>query len=274
MIRYNKVTNDKINKTVRNYNAKISRLAKKNPYLALPEKITKEEIKEMSNTRKDLNRNLKRLQRFSKRGAENTVILPSGEMVSAYELAEIKRETTRVRRNLTKRINELSKITPTVEGKKQDYTLAEMGDMRLNNMIAKRNRLKKDYEKLMKGIDDMSFREYNKFLNKTINKQNYQTDIFRENYLDKMLFREAYLIGYDNEKIKVIKEKMSKLTNKQFLEAFDTEKTIQMVRDLYPKKGREAENYFTFEEQLTEVYDSLYENIDSIVADYSGAISA
>ena len=82
------------------------------------------------------------------------------------------------------------------------------------------------------------------------------------------------MIGYDSEKIKVIKEKMSKLTNKQFLEAFDTEKTIQMVRDLYPKKGHEAENYFTFEEQLTEVYDSLYENIDNIIADYSGAISA
>ena len=86
MIRYNKELVNNINKTVRNYNAKINRLAKLNPSLALPEKVSARSIKNASDTRKELLRNLNKLRRFSARGAEDTIILPSGELVSKYEL--------------------------------------------------------------------------------------------------------------------------------------------------------------------------------------------
>ena len=267
MIRYNKALNDKISKTVRNYNAKISRLEKKNPYLALPDKITATSVKNMSDTRKDLNRELSKLKRFSKRGAENTIMLPSGEMVSAYELAELKRESARLQRNLTRRINKLASIKPKVAGIEQDYTYAEMGDMRLNNMIAKRNALKNFKSKLTSGED---VKKYMKLIETTRNKQNYQINIFKNNYLDKMLFAEAYMIGYDQDKINVIKEKMSTLSNKDFLNAFDNEKLFQMIRDMYPKASG-GSDYFVFEEQLTDVYDELYNQIDDIVKTYSSA---
>ena len=102
MIRYNKELINDINKTVRNYNAKINRLQKINPSLALPEKVTATSIRNMSDSRKELNRTLASLKRFSKRGAENTIILPSGEMISNYELGELKRESARLQRNLTR----------------------------------------------------------------------------------------------------------------------------------------------------------------------------
>ena len=267
MIRYNKTLNDKINKTVRNYNAKINRLARTNPYLALPEKITATKIKKQSDTRKDVERKLKSLQRFSRRGAENTVMLPSGELISNYELAELKRESARLQRNLTRRINKLASIKPKVAGVEQDYTYAEMGDMRLNNMIAKRNALKNMKNKLTTG-EEIS--RYAKLIETTRNKQNYQINIFKNNYLDKMLFAEAYMIGYDRDKINVIKEKLSSLSNKDFLSAFDNEKLFQMVRDLYPK-ATSTGDYFVFEEQLTDVYDELYNQIDDIVKTYSSA---
>ena len=235
--------NTKLTKVVRNYNAKISRLEKSNLSLALPEKVSVRQIKQNSGNRKDILRTLESLKRFSKRGAEETIILPSGEFISKYELNELKRESARLKRNMTKRINNLASTKPKVAGVEQDYTYAEMGDMRLNNLIAKRNALRSLDKSLGKST---SLKDYIKFLNKTKNKQSYQVDIFKTNYLDKMLFSQAYFIGYDNEKL------------------------IQMIRDMYQDLTKTG-NYFIFEEQLTNVYDELYNNIDNIVSDYSSA---
>ncbi|MEE3324819.1 MAG: hypothetical protein VZR33_05740 [Methanosphaera sp.] len=259
--------NSKLTKVVRNYNAKITRLSKINPSLALPEKTSVRKIKQESGNRQEILRTLNALKRFSKRGVEETVILPTGELVSKYELNELKRESARLKRNLTKRINTLASTKPKVAGIEQDYTYAEMGDMRLNNMIAKRNALRSFDKSLGKTT---SVKDYMKFLTKTRNKQNYQIDIFKSNYLDKMLFSQAYFIGYDDEKIKVIKDKLGNLSNKDFLKAFDNEKLIQMIRDMYQDLTKTG-NYFIFEEQLTNVYDELYNNIDNIVSDYSSA---
>lgn len=259
--------NTKLTKAVRNYNAKISRLQKTNPSLALPDKVSVRQIKQISGNRAEVLRTLNSLKRFSKRGAEETIVLPSGELISKYELEELKRESARLKRNMTKRINILASTKPKVAGIEQDYTYAEMGDMHLNNLIAKRNALRNLDKNLGK---DINIKDYINFLKKTRNKQNYQIDIFKSNYLDKMLFSQAYFIGYDQEKIKTIKEKLNTLSNKDFLKAFDNEKLIQMIRDMYQDLTKSG-NYFIFEEQLTNVYDELYNNIDNIVSDYSSA---
>jgi RNA polymerase sporulation-specific sigma factor len=184
----------------------------------------------------------------------------------SYKIYEIKEKYFK-EKGIEITINELAKIKPKVAGVEQDYTYAEMGDMRLNNMIAKRSALRS----MGKSIGTTTgIKDYIKFLQKTRNKQNYQIEIFKNNYLDKMLFAQAYFIGYDQEKIKTIKEKLSKLSNKQFLDAFDNEKLLQMVRDKYPKASEQMD-YFVFEEELTMVYDELYNNIDDIVSTYSSA---
>ena len=266
MIRYNKELVNEINKTVRNYNAKINRLSKINPSLALPEKVSARSIKNISDNRKELNRNLEKLKRFSKRGAEDTIILPSGEFVSVYEIKELKRESARLQRNLTRRINELASTTPKVAGIKQDYTYAEMGDMRLNNMIAKRDTLKRMSKKITKGGD---LKNFIKLIETTRNKQAYQISIFKNNYIDKMLMYQAYSIGYDQNKINEIKEKLNRLSDKDFLKFFDEEKIVQMVRDKYQdSKAMSGDTYFSFEEQMRDIFNELYDNIDEYLKDY------
>lgn len=267
MIRYNKELVEKINKTVRNYNAKINRLQKINPSLALPEKVTARSIRNMSESRKQLDKTLASLKRFSKRGAEDTIVLPSGEFISVYELKELKRESARLQRNLTRRINELADITPKVAGVKQDYTYAEMGDMRLNNMIAKRDTLKRMSKGLTKGGD---LKNFIKLLETTRNKQNYQISIFKNNYIDSMLTNQAYAIGYDSNKINDIKAKLNKLSDKDFLRFFDEEKVVQMVRDKYIDASKlKGETYFSYEDEMREIFDELYDNIDNYLKDYS-----
>lgn len=266
MIRYNKELVNNINKTVRNYNAKINRLAKLNPSLALPEKVSARSIKNASDTRKELLRNLNKLKRFSVRGAEDTIILPSGELVSKYELNELKRESARLQRNLTRRINELAGTTPKVAGIKQDYTYAQMGDMRLNNMIAKRDTIKRMSKTLSSGGN---LKNFMKLLETTRNKQNYQISIFRNNYIDKMLTYQAYSIGYDSEKLNVIKAKLNKLSDKDFLKFFDEEKIVQMVRDKYIDTSKlKGDSYFSYEQEMTDIFDELYDNIDEYLKVY------
>lgn len=266
MIRYNKELINKINKTVRNYNAKINRLQKQNPTLSLPEKISAKSLKNISDTRTELNRNLQRLKRFSKRGAEENIVLPTGEIISNYELSELKRESARLQRNLTRRINELASTTPKVAGIKQDYNYAEMGDMRLNNMIAKRDTLARMNKNIRKTG---SLKNFAKLIETTRNKQNYQISIFRNNYIDKMLTYQAYAIGYDKEKINTIKEKLNRLSDKDFLRFFDEEKLVQMVRDKYIDSTKlKGDDYFSFESEMNNIFDELYENIDDYLKDY------
>ena len=71
-IRYHKKLNQEINRTIKNFNQKIARLEKQEREL-LPSKITKQELKNTSFTRAELQRKLKELQRFSKRGAEDII---------------------------------------------------------------------------------------------------------------------------------------------------------------------------------------------------------
>lgn len=266
MIRYNEELKNKITKTVRNYNAKINRLSKTNPALALPEKVTAKSIKNISENRTELMRNLAKLKRFSERGAENTIILPSGELISQYEINELKRESARLQRNLTRRINELASTTPKVAGIKQDYNYAQMGDMRLNNMIAKRDTLARMSKTLTKGGN---IKNFTKLLETTRNKQNYQISIFRNNYIDKMLTYQAYSIGYDNDKINEIKAKLNKLSDKDFLKFFDEEKLVQMIRDKYIDiRKLKGDDYFSFEQEMTDIYDELYNNLDDYLKDY------
>lgn len=267
MIRYNKELVNKINKTVRNYNAKITRLQKQNPALSLPEKISAKSLRNMSDSRQELNRNLNKLRRFSTRGIENNIILPSGEIISYYELSELKRESARLQRNLTRRINELASTTPKVAGIKQDYNYAEMGDMRLNNMIAKRDTLKRMSKNITKTG---SIKNFTKLISTTRNKQNYQISIFRNNYIDKMLTNQAYSVGYDKEKINAIKEKLNRLSDKDFLKFFDEEKLVQMVRDKYIDSTKlKGETYFSYENEMNNIFDELYNNLDEYLKEYS-----
>ena len=68
-IRWTESDNVQLRKTVKNFNAKISRLERKYPEIknVLPEKVSVEQMKELIDTRKDLKRELNALKRFSDR---------------------------------------------------------------------------------------------------------------------------------------------------------------------------------------------------------------
>lgn len=264
-IRYDKKLNQEINRTIKNFNQKIARLEKQEREL-LPLKISKTELKENSFTRIELKRKLKELQRFSSRGAEDIIETKGGVRLTQYELSNLKRETARVKRNITREINRLKVDKPKVFGKTQTSTFSEMGDSDYLNLVARRKVLEKDIKKL----DKRDFERFIKLVERTGKNQQYMNNIFKGNYF-KMLADLGYYYEYEYNKLEYIREKLMSLKSNQFLKLFKEDKSIRAILDYYPT----VTGKFNFidpndiKEDIFNLYDSLFNNIDEIIKDYA-----
>ena len=263
-IRYDKKLNQEINKTIKNFNQKIARLQKEEKQL-LPSKITKRDLKSEVYTRTELQRKLKELQRFSQRGVEEIITTKSGVRLTKYEIENIKRESARVKRNITRELNRLKTTNPKVFGKIQASTYSEMGDVDYLNLVARRQALEKDITRLSKE----ELQRYKKLVEKTGRNQQYMNSVFKENYFE-MLTDLGYYFKYDNDKLNKLKEKLMKLKPNDFLKLFKEDKSIRAILDYYPAitKNFSAINPDDIKEDVTNLYDNLIDNIDEIMQGY------
>lgn len=264
-IRYDKKLNQEINRTIKNFNQKIARLEKQDREL-LPTKITKKDLKSNVYTRTELRRKLRELQRFGKRGAEDIIETSGGVRLTKYELNEIKRENTRLKRNITREINRLKIEKPKVFGKVQTSTFSEMGDTDFLNLVARRKALEKDINKLSRD----EFERFNKLIKKTGRNQQYMNSVFKENYFN-MLTDLAYYFDYDNDKLNMLKQKLMSLKPNDFLKLFKEDKSIRAILDYYPvvTNSFNAINPDDIKEDVINLYDNLINNIDMIIQDYA-----
>lgn len=264
MIRYDKKLNQEINRTIKNFNQKIARLEKQDREL-LPSKITKKDLKSNVYTRTELYRKLKELQRFSNRGAEDIIATGGGARLTKYDYQNIKRENTRIKRNITREINRLRVEKPKVFGKIQSSTFSEMGDTDYLNLVARRKALEKDINKLSKE----ELERFRKLVEKTGKSQQYMNSIFKENYFE-MLTDLAYYFNYDNDKLNLLKQKLMKLKPNDFLKLFKDDKSIRAILDYYPvvTNSFNAINPDDIKEDVVNLYDNLIDNIDDIIKYY------
>ena len=264
-IRYDKKLNQEINRTIKNFNQKIARLEKQDREL-LPSKITKKDLKNSVYTRTELRRKLKELQRFGTRGAEDIIETRGGARLTKYDYQNIKRENTRIKRNITREINRLKVNKPKVFGKIQSSTFSEMGDSDYLNLVARRKALEKDINKLSR--DELE--RFTKLIEKTGRSQQYMNSIFKQNYFD-MLTDLAYYFDYDNDKLNILKQKLMNLKPNDFLKLFKEDKSIRAILDYYPivTNSFNAINPDDIKEDVINLYDNLINNIDMIIQDYA-----
>lgn len=269
-IRYDKKLNQEINRTIKNFNQKIARLEKEQRDL-LPSKITKKDLKSNVYTRTELKRKLKELQRFSTRGAEEVITTSGGVRLTKYVINEIKRENARIKRNITREINRLRIEKPKIFGKTQTSTFSEMGDSDYLNLVARRKALEKDINKLSR--DELE--RFTKLIEKTGRNQQYMNTVFKENYFG-MLTDLAYYYGYDNKKLNEMKKKLMKLKPNDFLRLFKEDKSIRAILDYYPIVTSNFDfntgmyvNRMDYQEDVMNLYDALYDNLDDILKDYA-----
>ena len=131
-IRWKPDDNQELRKAVKNFNAKISRLEKKDPQNkeALPEKITVKQIKELISTRQDLKRELNALQRFSKRGAEKIIEIPDTDYnlkTTKWQKEEMTRRTAISNRKRKRRLKEVAETEIKSRGEKLGYRRGDIG---------------------------------------------------------------------------------------------------------------------------------------------------
>lgn len=260
-IRYDKKLNKEINDTLRRYNNKIDRLARKHSNYILPQKVSKQDLMNISYTRADLQRRLNNLRKFNERGAEQTVITKSGYAISKYEMNYLKREQTRVKRNIRKDIEYYQTVKPKLYGKEQSETFARMGDTNYLNLLARYKDIDIDISSL--PVDELF--KYRQMLLNVGKDRNYLAENFKLNYLD-MITDLGYFANYDKKKLNELKSKLAQIDATKFYELYINERGIKEVTNYYYTKFKA--NKDVEDQKITDLYDDLISNIDYILKDY------
>lgn len=142
-IKWRESDTKELTRVVKNFNAKLSRLIKKNPEQAniLPSfyndktkqfenRITVNQLKDLIATRQDLNRELNALKRFSKRGAEDIVEAPDNDYnvrLTRWQRTEMNRRIGVINRKREMRKDRLRAIEMMQGDKNLGYTVGQFG---------------------------------------------------------------------------------------------------------------------------------------------------
>lgn len=254
-----------LKKVISKFNSKIKRLETVDREIGIPEKESITAIKDRVNSKWDLNREIDKLERFTKRNAEDLIKNKSGVVMTRWEFENIQREQKRLSARLLRDIERYGNIKPTEFGKEQSVTYAQMGDEKLSNLKARQKAISgKSVSKLNKA----QLKDLQTLLNKTAANYRKDKEIFYDNYLDGTLLNTAYFVGYDEKKIQYIKEKLGKLSPTQFTKAFEQEQALKDIQLRYDLTKEDGITPQVLENDITSTLDTLYENIDQIVDSY------
>lgn len=217
-IRWRETDNEELKRVVRNYNAKLNRLAKKDPKNknVLPEKITATQLKELINTRQDLKRELNSLKRFSRRGAEEIVVIPDTDYnlkTTKWQKTEMNRRIVIINRRRKRRREEFEQLEMTSRGEKLGYTKGDFGMGDVNEVALRpmksftRSMNQKDLKWKWKNILSESQSDY-------FDKKDYA---LRDNYI------KALETNFNEKDIKDVISKIKEMDIKDFLITFQAE---------------------------------------------------
>lgn len=225
-----------LRRVVRNFNAKLNRLEKKNPseakylpkfpkiemidgeeFVTFTNRLSVSQMKELIHTRQDLKRELNSLKRFSKRGAETLVQAPVTEYenvkLTKWQKTEMNRRVGYINRRRKKRLDEIKATEMTSRRQKLGYTRGEFGmgtfqEAKLSPMNAFTSKMD-SYDLKWKW---MSIR--------TESQTDYFTrtdEIMRQNYI------KGIKTHYDYERVKDIIEEIENMDIKEFLKVYEAE---------------------------------------------------
>jgi hypothetical protein len=254
-----------LQRAINKFNSKIKRLESVDREIDIPEKESIKAIKDRVNSKWDLNREIDRLERFTKRNAEDLIKNKSGVVMSRWEYENIQREQRRLSARLLREIERYGNIKPKEFGKEQSVTYAQMGDEKLSNLKARQKAIS---SKSISKLNRAQMKDLQTLLNKTAANYRKDKEIFYDNYIDGTLLNTAYFIGYDEEKIKYIKEKLSELSPTQFTKAFEQEQALKDIQLRYDLTKEDGITPQILENDISSTLDTLYENIDQIVDSY------
>ena len=209
---------DDLNKAVKNFNAKITRLEKKNPELknALPEKVSVRQIKQLVDNRNDVLREIKALQRFTKRGSEQIIDAPNNQYnlkLTKWQKEEMTRRTAIINRKRKVRRETIAEIEMTSRGKKLGYKRGDLG------MGSIEDNALKPFKAFPKSLN----RSELEYKWKNILKESQSTYWTKREQIHKDEYVKAMLQSYQYEDVKDIVDRIEKMDYKEFRKVFEAE---------------------------------------------------
>lgn len=131
-IRWSEADNQELARSVRNFNAKVKRLEEKykGSDVIIPERVSVKEMRELVNTRRDLQRELKSLQRFTERGSEKVITVPNTDnniQLTKWQKEEMSKRAGVINRKRTLRRKEHESKELENQGKSLGYTRGDIG---------------------------------------------------------------------------------------------------------------------------------------------------
>ena len=172
MIKWKQTDYLSLGRAVSNFNKQVNKLKSSESDLILPDVVDYSEIKSGITTRKELNRIISSLRRFSNPSKQKAIKLDSGIEITAWEYTELKSERRRAERRLTGELSGLEAISSFGTGNTRIneikstlqslYKLESMSGFEFNR-IRKRIKLQgaSDYEiKQAQRFKDNFIKEY------------------------------------------------------------------------------------------------------------------
>ena len=215
-IRYDKEFNREIQKTVKNFNAKVRRLEREEQEI-IPDTVSVKELKQIYQNRRQLKRRLRQLKSFSRRGAEEIITTPGGVEMTEWQFETGRADYTMVKRRLARQIKLQTPKKPSPYLKNE---IVQNAEDRLNEM--------------RKSFKDLTIEELRKvsFTVNTEIKRRMSEDIFKKNLLKKL---EATIQtkGYD----KGILEKFKTFSGEELLLIYNNEQELADIMEFADTDG-------------------------------------
>lgn len=248
-IRYSGAYNKEISRVVQNFNRKRNRAIKQGKRL-VPPKMTVSDLKLRYENRRDLNRELKLLEKFGKRDALVEVENAGGVKAIKWEVQYLKSNLKYAKDYFDREIKKASHIDTSMAVTKKEY---------LDNLRAKRQFL--DLE--ISELSPEDFRTFKNTMNDYFygNKHNIQD---YRNWLNEVEVIMRYM-GYDDKTIDKFFEGFKDLTPEQFIMMYRENSIISRIYELYVPSKDGNFKLSTSEEDAHNLIDTMISERDQMI---------
>lgn len=243
-IRWKQSDDAELNRLIKNFNAKLTRLSKSRPedMPYMPDRVSKKELMKNIETRADLNTIKRRLANFTKRGSEEIITSKRGAKATKYDVHEFNVNQRRENKRREERKKELDKKEVTITGKGTGVTRAQMREEKQIELLPS----KKNFQNMSQGDWEKSSKLFDKLILDSYSTR--QKEEMLQNYI-KGLVRE----GFSEDVINVVQH----VPLDKFVDTVMTDETatFDFIYDPIELKAREEELislWSQFEDQYTD----------------------
>lgn len=233
----------KIKREVRRYQKERSKLIRKGVFENVPERISYRDLVSKYYTKREMNKRLKEMSLFTATKATKARTI-RGKATTEYEIQKFRMLLGRERKDIERELTRASK--------KESKLINLVHDRYLRNLEARRNELSRNWRDIIGTRAGAQVMRY---------EQNRET--LYSNYIQ-ALFQDANELGFPQEKMDKIIQKLNTLSPRQFERMFNEDTTISYIFNYY--QSLTDKNLEIEKNSALDALEILFKTIDSKVS--------